>query len=102
MKKTNKRTHRITSLLTITALITVILCTTGFVVSANSDKSFADTDSYYQSVRIDSGDTLWSIAEEYCPDKLDIYDYIDDIKDINNIKNNTIKAGEYLIVTVYK
>lgn len=101
MKKMNKQNHKMINLLTITVLVAIIVCTAGFAVSANSDKASSASDSYYKSVRISSGDTLWTIAQEYCPDTIDIHSYIDNIKSINDIKNNTIKTGEYIIVAIY-
>ncbi len=100
MKKKNNRRHTIFNLLTLFILTAAILCSVGFAVSANSDKASDKTNTYYQSVRVQSGDTLWSIAEEYCPYTQEIDDYIDDIKTINNIKNTNIKAGDYIIVSV--
>lgn len=101
MKRNNNKHYINFSLLTIIVLTAAIICSVGFVVSAKSDRASSEINSYYQSVRIQSGDTLWSIAEEYCPDTQDINDYIEDIKSINNIRNNTIKAGDYIIVSIY-
>ncbi|MBQ9885835.1 MAG: LysM peptidoglycan-binding domain-containing protein [Lachnospiraceae bacterium] len=102
MKKRNSKHHSIFNLFTVFVLTAAIICSIGFVVSAKSNKSSYDADSYYQSIRIEAGDTLWTIAEEYCPSSHDIHDYIETVKSINDIKNNTIKAGDYIIVTVYK
>lgn len=101
MRKRNNKHRVVFSLVAIVVLAVAIMCSVGFVVSAKSDKALSDTDSYYQSIRVDSGDTLWSIATEYCPDTQEISDYIEEIKSINNIKTNTIKAGDYIIVSIY-
>ena len=67
----------------------------GNVVSASSPC----TDKVYTSVRVNSGDSLWSIAAEYCEDAEDIDDYIDELKQINGIENvRGLKAGNYLTV----
>ncbi len=101
MKKSNNKNRVVFSLVAIIVLVAAIMCSVGFVVSAKSDKSSADINTYYQSVRVETGDTLWSIATEYCPDTQEISDYIDEIKSINSIKNDMIKAGDYIIVSIY-
>lgn len=100
MKK-NKKNRVVFSLVTIIVLVVTIMCSVRFVVSAKSDKSASDINTYYQSVRVESGDTLWSIASEYCPDTKEITDYIEEIKSINSIKNELIKAGDYIIISIY-
>lgn len=101
MKNRNNKHRVVFNLVVVIVLAAAIMCSVGFVVSAKSDKTSSDTDSYYQSIRVESGDTLWSIATEYCPDTQEIGDYIDEIKAINSIKTDTIKAGDYIIVSIY-
>ena len=53
----------------------------------------------YTSVMIQSGDSLWSIASEYCENSSDIPAYIDALKQMNSIKNErSLQAGNYLTV----
>lgn len=57
---------------------------------------------YYTSIAVSSGDTLWSIASEY----KGIYyaseaDYIKEVKRINSLKNETIYAGQHLVIPYY-
>lgn len=54
------------------------------------------------SIEIGSGDTLTSIAKEYAISESDYADYIDEVKQINNLKNDTIHAGCYLMIPVYQ
>ncbi len=57
---------------------------------------------YYKSIIINSGDSLWSIAEEYYDkDNSSISSYIEELKSINNISNENIKSGNYLVVSYY-
>lgn len=58
------------------------------------DKSFV-------TIEIEEGDTLSSIAKEYALSEAGYADYIAEVKSINNLKNNTIHAGCYLLVPVY-
>ena len=43
-------------------------------------------------------DTLWSICHKYCPDKMDMQEYIYLIKQENNMMSSTIYAGDTLII----
>lgn len=67
-------------------------------VSANNDSVIR-----YQTVEIQKGDTLWSIAKEYYEEPCgDIRDYIDQIKECNNLdSSDRITEGCYLCVPVY-
>ena len=57
---------------------------------------------YYRSIEIESGDTLWSIAEEYADEHYDsIYDYIYEIKDMNGLISDDIQSGQYLTIAYY-
>ena len=57
---------------------------------------------YYKSIIIESGDTLWSIAKEYCTDySVDMQDYIDEVKELNNLTSNEIQQGQHLMIAYY-
>ena len=43
-------------------------------------------------------DALWSICHKYCPDKMDMQEYIYLIKQENNMVSSTIYAGDTLII----
>ena len=54
------------------------------------------------SVKIEEGDSLWSIAKQYITSEYnDIGDYIHEIKKANGLKSDTIHAGCYIIVPCY-
>ena len=54
---------------------------------------------YYKSVRIRTGDTLWDLAEQYAPDTdLTIAQYVEKLRQMNSLKDDTIHAGNYLTV----
>ncbi|MCC8081307.1 MAG: LysM peptidoglycan-binding domain-containing protein [Lachnospiraceae bacterium] len=53
---------------------------------------------YYQSVYVQSGDSLWTIADRYMSDGEDKNDYIDEIRQINHITGSHLTAGSYIIV----
>lgn len=57
---------------------------------------------YYTSICVESGDTLWSIAQEYSlEEKGSIAEYIQEIKKINGLKGDEIRTGEYLTIVYY-
>ena len=57
---------------------------------------------YYKSITIESGDSLWSIAEEYCTDAYeDTREYVDELKELNSLTSDTIHEGQHLLVAYY-
>lgn len=57
--------------------------------------------SSYVSVRIENGDSLWSLAEEYAPEQIKINDYIRAVRSINHLWDDNIVAGQYIVLPVY-
>ena len=55
---------------------------------------------YYKSIEIQSGDTLWGIAEQYS-DGEPIPDYIEKLKILNGLRTDDIHESRYLTV-IYK
>ncbi len=54
---------------------------------------------YYTSYEIQSGDTLWSIADQFMgPDFTDKDDFIENIKTINHLGDDNITAGNFLVI----
>ena len=85
----------------------LILCVTCLFVCAlfNVFASDVGKDSeepeniYYTSVRIQSGDTLWEIAEETMPDDcVSVQAYVETLKKMNNLDTDDLQAGQYLII----
>ena len=66
------------------------------VVKASEDKHIS-----YRSIEIKVGDTLWKIAEENCPCNIDIEEYLEEIKETNDITMDYIVQGNYLLIPVY-
>lgn len=58
---------------------------------------------YYVSIRVEEGDSLWSIASRYAPKSpMDIREYIHTLKQINQLRDDTIHTGHYLMVVYYR
>ena len=57
---------------------------------------------YYKTIEIDSGDTLWNIAEKYMDNHYDsVYTYIEELKEINGLSSDDIQDGQFLMISYY-
>ncbi|MFQ9933887.1 MAG: LysM peptidoglycan-binding domain-containing protein [Lachnospiraceae bacterium] len=89
-----------TALIIITFTAVILSLTLITAVAANG--SNVEKTKYYKSILIQSGDTLWNIAEEYYDkDNTTIIEYIDELKQINGISDENIKSGNYLVISYY-
>lgn len=89
-------------------LVAIFVITIGSVVfgsvfsSAKNPATDLPQCKYYKSITIEKGDSLWSIAEEYCTDACkSTGEYIDELKKLNQLSADTIHAGQHLIVAYY-
>lgn len=84
-------------------LICGILLGSGLLSSARSNASHRENlYKYYTSIEVSSGDTLWTIAERYADsERVDRTGYIQEIKEINHLQDDTIHAGDYLTISYY-
>lgn len=58
---------------------------------------------YYKSVCIESGDNLWSIADQYRQGSaLTVEEYVKELKRMNNLREDIIHAGQYLTVVYFQ
>ena len=79
-----------------------ILLGTSINALASSKADVSSYNKYYKSIRIESGDTLWTIADEYIADfNIDKKDYIREICELNNIYEDDIRAGDYVVIAYY-
>ena len=59
----------------------------------------ADVTAYYTSMKIEEGDSLWSIAQKYAPElELTTQEYVDRLRVMNHLKGDTIHTGRYLTI----
>lgn len=77
--------------------ITMILSLGTFALGGQGNQT---TRTVYESVVIHSGDTIWSIAEEYKMEKENIEHMVDKIMKMNDLCSSNIKAGQRIIVPV--
>lgn len=83
-------------------VVIMVVCMFGFsrvLVNAFADHYVDESNYYYHSYRIEQGDTLWSLAEEYARNEDDLRDWIHTVERINNCSAN-IHYGDYIIICV--
>ena len=64
-------------------------------------KSVKEYDKVYVSIEIKQGDTLSSYAQKYAVSPSKYNDYIDEVRYINNLKDDTLYAGCYILIPLY-
>ena len=84
-------------------LILVICISFGVLfVSAHEESDDKAVYTYYKSIEIQPGDTLWDIAESTMPDDHDsvsVAEYVQQLKDMNNLSSDKIHSGQNLIIS---
>lgn len=66
------------------------------------EASTPDIHQYYKSIQIEEGDTLWGIAQEYkARSGMTTAEYVNELKNINRLKDDTIHTGHYLTVVYF-
>lgn len=86
-----------------TVFVVATIITISTMVNFMLDLDTAASLSYneYAQVEIQSGDTLWSIAEKYMPKSLDTREAVYKLCQINNIDANTLYVGSIIQVPIY-
>lgn len=82
----------------------MIALTYGYVLAGASSRNAnaANKSKYYSSIQLEQGTSLWSLAREYADqDFISHDDYIKEIKQINQLKSDTIHTGQYLTFFYY-
>jgi len=86
----------------ITIIFIIVILT--FIFTAKTATATNDSQRIKQvtSVRIEKGDTLWSIASRFmsCEYK-DLNEYVEEIMSSNGLTSDQIHAGNYIIVPYY-
>lgn len=85
----------------------VILFASGFLghtmMTSMAKEESVIYDKYYKSIQIQEGDSLWQIAGEYCQDSpMNKGEYISALRQMNNLKRDTIHKGQYLTVVYFE
>ena len=104
----NRRAHKVTIQKRIIALV-VLLIVSLLILLGSSIRTFASSRSneslhkYYTSVRIENGDSLWNLADQYTVDGIyDRNDFIKETCELNQLTDqDDLHSGEYIIVGYY-
>ena len=84
------------SILKILCLITLAVSLLLVAISALSPRYEFEEETYY----VKGGDRLWNIASDYCPDGMDVRDYLNLLREHNEFTGSVIYPGQEIIVLV--
>lgn len=73
----------------------IILCGTIHIFASSGDSR--PYNKYYTSVRVEEGDTIWSIADSQVSKR----DYVDEICRLNSLTDGNVRTGDYIVVSYY-
>ena len=87
------------SFISISIFIILLICLSSAAVFGGTKK---DTHKkYYETVTVNKGETIWSVASKFNDKNLDLSEYVQEIMDFNGIKTSFILAGEKIVVPIY-
>lgn len=90
--------HKISVILVVIAVMAAVIFFREQTASASTTKH-----KYYTSITIEADDSLWSIAERYAAPESGSYNsFIEEVKQINDLKGDSINYGEALVIPQYK
>ena len=89
-------------IMTVCLIITCSISMNGFRSNAKDDSTEVSY-KYYKSISVANNETLWSIAEQYMDAEHydSISDYIQEVKSMNDLKDDVIHYGDYLVIPYY-
>lgn len=97
-----KKTLKVKSRVRFTAFVLIMLfVVTGlFNTMLGLNDALGLTKQEYIEVSINSGDTLWTIAEQYMPSDMDIRKAVHIIKNVNEI-DSQLQPGQTILIPEY-
>ena len=98
-----KKTLKVKSRVRFTAFVLIMLfAVTGlFNTMLGLNDALGLTKQEYVEVSINSGDTLWTIAEQYMPSDMDIRKAVHIIKNVNEI-DSQLQPGQTILIPEYE
>lgn len=102
MKRQTRKKYRIKSRVRFTVFIVLMLLVTATAVTTFLGFNNADgmTKPQYIQVQVESGDTLWSIAEQYMPADMDRRESVHIISKTNETSASKLYPGQTLKIPV--
>jgi len=93
--------NRTTILIGLILVLSIILSLSIITTKVTAERAL-EREKTVTSVKIEKGDSLWSIASHYFTDEYkDMNVYIEEIKLSNGLTSDTIHEGRYIIVPYY-
>ena len=87
----------------ITTLLLILLIAIAFLVLCLAGRSTMDRVEWQEETyKVQSGDSLWMLSYEYCPDNVDRREWIEEIRALNGLTGSTIYPGQRLTVLAVK
>ncbi len=97
-----KRVRLLSFVFTFLFLTISVVCANSIIAKAGegNEKSYQKQ---YMTIKIEKGDTVWSIAEEHITPGFDtITDLIEEISFINSLDDNySVQSGKFLMIPYY-
>ena len=95
-----KKKYRIVSKVCFTTFVCTLLLVSALSVSSmlGTDQASSMSDSCYTEVQIQSGDTLWNIAKEFCPKDQDLRQAVFKICELNEIQGQQVQPGQRILI----
>ncbi len=89
MARLNKYNKLVVSAIVVALLVLIVLALRPSMASVKWEE---------ETYRVRSGDSLWSISGEYCPDSVDRQAWIDKVRRMNDIDGSIIYPGQVLTI----
>ena len=98
-KQAIKRQVLLAAVMFLTILATVFVITNCLKANQVKASSAKEETIYYKTIQVEEGDTLWTLADQYMGNSsFDKQQYIDEVKEINHLTDDTIESGAYLMI----
>lgn len=96
-QRLQRRNERRADILTACGIIAAVVVIAVLLAGAGrAEREYSE-----EVITVQSGDTLWGISEQYCPDDMDKREYIRAIE-VDNGCGSDIRVGDVLTVRVYE
>jgi hypothetical protein len=99
MKKKYRIKSKLRFTLFMTLAILIIFSAAGTFIGAYNAESL--TKMTYSEILVESGDTLWELADKFGPDDKDLREVVFEICRINEISPDSIYPGQKIRIPVY-
>ena len=98
-KQAIKRQALLADVMFLTILATVFVITGCLKANQVKASSAKEENVYYKTIQVEEGDTLWTLADQYMgSNSFDRQQYIDEVKEMNHLTDDTIESGAYLMI----